>query len=114
MALESLVRSASLDYSDHGPPNILLKSILRSTVCVPTGGLDNGYHAIASFDVYSMLSLHVSGCTSNTNICGQVDWTIQLIVINSKLSGANSFQTTMEYCFGRLGLIAISVRGLSS
>jgi sodium-coupled neutral amino acid transporter 11 len=38
-----------------------------------------------------------------------VDWTIRLIVINSKLSGANSFQSTMEYCFGRKGLIAISV-----
>ena len=39
----------------------------------------------------------------------QVDWTIRLIVINSKLSGANSFQATMEHCFGRAGLIAISV-----
>ncbi|KAI9879550.1 MAG: hypothetical protein M1830_006100 [Pleopsidium flavum] len=38
-----------------------------------------------------------------------VDWTIRLIVINSKLSGANSFQATMEYCFGKSGLIAISV-----
>jgi solute carrier family 38 (sodium-coupled neutral amino acid transporter), member 11 len=40
---------------------------------------------------------------------GQVDWTIRLIVINSKLSGANSFQATVEACFGRSGLIAISV-----
>lgn len=39
----------------------------------------------------------------------QVDWTIRLIVINSKLSGANSFQATMEHCFGKSGLIAISV-----
>lgn len=38
-----------------------------------------------------------------------VDWTIRLIVINSKLSGSNSFQATMEHCFGRSGLIAISV-----
>ena len=38
-----------------------------------------------------------------------VDWTIRLIVINSKLSGANSFQGTVEHCFGRSGLIAISV-----
>lgn len=38
-----------------------------------------------------------------------VDWTIRLIVVNSKLSGANSFQATMEHCFGRGGLIAISV-----
>ncbi|KAL9640713.1 MAG: hypothetical protein Q9164_000108 [Protoblastenia rupestris] len=38
-----------------------------------------------------------------------VDWTIRLIVINSKLSGADSFQSTMERCYGRSGLIAISV-----
>ncbi|OCK94050.1 uncharacterized protein K441DRAFT_660871 [Cenococcum geophilum 1.58] len=38
-----------------------------------------------------------------------VDWTIRLIVINSKLSGANSFQATVEHCFGKTGLIAISI-----
>ncbi|MCJ1390059.1 hypothetical protein MMC18_002917 [Xylographa bjoerkii] len=38
-----------------------------------------------------------------------VDWTIRLIVVNSKLSGANSFQATMEHCFGKSGLIAISI-----
>ncbi|KAK2739098.1 hypothetical protein FQN57_006664 [Myotisia sp. PD_48] len=38
-----------------------------------------------------------------------VDWTIRLIVLNSKLSGADSFQTTVESCFGRPGLIAISL-----
>ncbi|KAF2183406.1 hypothetical protein K469DRAFT_710920 [Zopfia rhizophila CBS 207.26] len=38
-----------------------------------------------------------------------VDWTIRLIVINSKLSGANSFQATVEHCFGKSGLIAISL-----
>lgn len=37
-----------------------------------------------------------------------VDWTIRLIVINSKLSGANSFQATMQHCYGKAGLIAIS------
>ncbi|TDZ32782.1 Vacuolar amino acid transporter 2 [Colletotrichum spinosum] len=38
-----------------------------------------------------------------------VDWTICLIVINTKLSGSNSFQGTVEHCFGRTGLIAISI-----
>lgn len=38
-----------------------------------------------------------------------VDWTIRLIVVNSKLSGANSFQGTVEHCFGKPGLVAISV-----
>ncbi|MBE3041530.1 hypothetical protein IMZ48_02910 [Candidatus Bathyarchaeota archaeon] len=38
-----------------------------------------------------------------------VDWTVRLIVVNSKLSGANSFQGTVQHCFGKAGLIAISV-----
>ncbi|POR32964.1 Vacuolar amino acid transporter 2 [Tolypocladium paradoxum] len=38
-----------------------------------------------------------------------IDWTICLIVINSKLSGTSSFQGTVEHCFGRAGLISISV-----
>ncbi|KIV88767.1 hypothetical protein PV10_08412 [Exophiala mesophila] len=38
-----------------------------------------------------------------------VDWTIRLIVINSKLSGADSFQSTVQHCFGKGGLIAISL-----
>lgn len=38
-----------------------------------------------------------------------VDWTVRLIVVNSKLSGANSFQGTVEHCFGKAGLIAISI-----
>jgi sodium-coupled neutral amino acid transporter 11 len=38
-----------------------------------------------------------------------VDWTIRLIVINSKLSGSNSFQGTVEHCFGKTGLVAISI-----
>ena len=42
-------------------------------------------------------------------LTGVVDWTIRLIVINSKLSGAGSFQGTVEHCFGRPGLVAISL-----
>ena len=38
-----------------------------------------------------------------------VDWTIRLIIVNSKLSGADSFQGTMQHCFGKSGLVAISV-----
>jgi sodium-coupled neutral amino acid transporter 11 len=38
-----------------------------------------------------------------------IDWTIRLIVINSKLSGTDSFQATVQYCFGRSGLVAISL-----
>ncbi|KAF9887882.1 hypothetical protein FE257_009542 [Aspergillus nanangensis] len=42
-------------------------------------------------------------------LTGVVDWTIRLIVVNSKLSGADSFQATMQQCFGKKGLIAISL-----
>ncbi|KKA27447.1 hypothetical protein TD95_004694, partial [Thielaviopsis punctulata] len=38
-----------------------------------------------------------------------VDWTIRLIVINAKLSGTNSFQATVAHCFGRKGMLAISL-----
>jgi len=38
-----------------------------------------------------------------------VDWTIRLIVINSKLSGTDSFQATVQHCFGKSGLVAISL-----
>lgn len=38
-----------------------------------------------------------------------VDWTICLIVINSKLSGTDSFQATVQHCFGKSGLVAISL-----
>ena len=37
-----------------------------------------------------------------------VDWTIRLIVVNSKMSGRNTFQGTVEFCFGWWGLLAIS------
>lgn len=38
-----------------------------------------------------------------------VDWTIRLIIINCKLSGTHSYQGTMQLCFGKSGLVAISV-----
>jgi sodium-coupled neutral amino acid transporter 11 len=51
----------------------------------------------------------VTGVLLLVALTATVDWTIQLIVVNSKLSGADSFQGTMEHCFGKSGLIAISV-----
>ena len=47
------------------------------------------------------------GVTLLVGLTITVAWTIRLI--NSKLSGADSFQATMQHCFGRGGLIAISV-----
>ena len=51
----------------------------------------------------------VTGLILLVSLTITVDWTIRLIVVNSKLSGANSFQATVEYCFGQPGLIAISL-----
>lgn len=51
----------------------------------------------------------LSGVVLLVGLTVVVDWTICLIVVNSKLSGANSFQGTVEHCFGRSGLIAISL-----
>lgn len=51
----------------------------------------------------------LSGVVLLVGLTVVVDWTICLIVINSKLSGANSFQGTVEHCFGRSGLVAISL-----
>lgn len=51
----------------------------------------------------------MTGVTLLIALTFTVDWTIRLIVINSKLSGRDSFQGTVEHCFGKGGLIAISV-----
>jgi sodium-coupled neutral amino acid transporter 11 len=51
----------------------------------------------------------LSGIALLVGLTFVVDWTIRLIVVNSKLSGASSFQGTVEKCFGRTGLVAISV-----
>ncbi|KAG7098547.1 hypothetical protein E1B28_000482 [Marasmius oreades] len=40
--------------------------------------------------------------------CGLTDWTINLIVINAKLSGSQSYMDVMSRCFGSSGRAAIS------
>lgn len=92
-------------------------TLIRSTVCVSSGRPDDGYCTIGRADIHGMTlelkdTREGSRLDSNQELISgkqQVDWTIRLIVINSKLSGANSFQATTEYCFGKSGLIAISV-----
>lgn len=51
----------------------------------------------------------VTGTLLLVGLTVTVDWTIRLIVINSKLSGTDSFQATVEHCFGKSGLVAISL-----
>ncbi|RKP10321.1 AAAP amino acid permease, partial [Thamnocephalis sphaerospora] len=37
-----------------------------------------------------------------------VDWTVGLLIVNSKMASRRSYQDLMEFCFGRAGFIAIS------
>ena len=69
-----------------------------------------GILLLISLTITVRLSLHIlPNVPQVAHHVIKVDWTIRLIVINSKLSGANSFQTTVEHCFGKSGLYAISV-----
>lgn len=38
-----------------------------------------------------------------------IDWTLRLMVINSKLTGMKTYQATVQYCFGFSGLAAVSL-----
>lgn len=38
-----------------------------------------------------------------------IDWTIRLMVVNAKMSGTDTFQATVSRCFGKVGLITISL-----
>jgi sodium-coupled neutral amino acid transporter 11 len=38
-----------------------------------------------------------------------IDWTIRLMVTNAKMTGTDTFQATVKHCFGKPGLIAISL-----
>ncbi|KAK9471392.1 vacuolar amino acid transporter 2 [Dipodascopsis tothii] len=38
-----------------------------------------------------------------------IDWTINLMVVNAKLSGTVTYQETVRYCFGKTGYVAISL-----
>ncbi|KAL8766597.1 MAG: hypothetical protein Q9209_006662 [Squamulea sp. 1 TL-2023] len=81
----------------------------------PKSGMSSAFMNMANSIMYVCYLSNTSGVVKSKDkiwklIAGlQVDWTIRLIVINSKLSGANSFQATMEHCYGRSGLVAISV-----
>lgn len=38
-----------------------------------------------------------------------IDWTIRLMVLNAKMSGTDTFQSTVAHCFGKFGLITITL-----
>ncbi|KAI8054371.1 transmembrane amino acid transporter protein-domain-containing protein [Syncephalis plumigaleata] len=42
-------------------------------------------------------------------LTGIVDWTVGLLIKNSRMSSKQSYQDLMEFCYGRAGLWAISI-----
>ncbi|CAN6643434.1 vacuolar amino acid transporter 2 [Trichomonascus vanleenenianus] len=51
----------------------------------------------------------VGGILLLLGLTAVIDWTIRLLVVNAKLSGTDTFQATVSKCFGKPGLITISV-----
>ncbi|PWN19648.1 hypothetical protein BCV69DRAFT_271523 [Microstroma glucosiphilum] len=59
---------------------------------------------------YSMKqSGFVAGVVVLVGIAMLTDWTIRLIILNSKLSGRQTYIEIMEHCFGRPGKAAVSL-----
>lgn len=58
-------------------------------------------------------AVHMSGLVAGilllVGLTFLIDWTIRLIVVNAKLSGTDTYQATCRKCFGKTGLIAISL-----
>lgn len=118
----------ALDYNDFNPEDLLESARPKSGMRSAFMNMANSIMYVCRFKIESV---HTNVCHSGAGIIGQpyafrqaglitgiillicltitVDWTIRLIVVNSKLSGANSFQATMQHCYGRVGLIAISL-----
>ena len=76
-------------------------SIGRSTLISPLPGIIGQPYAFRQAGLAMGIILLI-GLTVT------VDWTIRLIIINCKLSGTDSYQGTMQHCFGKSGLVAIS------
>lgn len=51
----------------------------------------------------------IAGLVLLVTLTVAIDWTIRLMVTNAKLSGTDTFQATVKYCFGKWGLIVISL-----
>ncbi|BFZ54392.1 hypothetical protein PYCC9005_001427 [Savitreella phatthalungensis] len=52
---------------------------------------------------------YITGVVLLLSLTVVVDWTIRLIVVNAKLTGSQSYQDTVESCFGFNGLVAVSL-----
>lgn len=50
----------------------------------------------------------ILGLTMVVCLAWLVDWTLRILAVNSKLSGRQTYQDMVEYCFGKWGLFASS------
>lgn len=103
---------------DMEAPSVALANDLEEEMRRPKSGMKSAFMNMANSIIGAGIigqpyAMRQAGLLSGTlllvGLTILIDWTIRLIVINSKLSGTSNFQGTVEYCFGKPGLIAISV-----
>lgn len=101
------------DDDDDGTTNQLERDMRRPKSGMRSAFMNMANSIIGAGIIGQPYAMRQAGLLSGTlllvGLTVLIDWTICLIVINSKLSGTSSFQGTVEYCFGKPGLIAISV-----
>lgn len=103
----TVAEDASLDFSRardllHRPRSGLSSAFMNMANSIIGAGIIGQPYAFRQAGL-------VSGVVLLVALTVVVDWTIRLIVVNSKLSGSSSFQGTVEKCFGKPGLVAISL-----
>ncbi|KAI3660257.1 hypothetical protein MP638_005120 [Amoeboaphelidium occidentale] len=94
------------DYEQHLPGNTGTSSI--------SGAVLNFTNSIVGAGIIGLpYALNQAGLGFGilimTSLAFLVDWTVRLLVRTSKLAGVSTYQDLVEFCFGRKGLIAISV-----
>lgn len=104
--------------TDMEAPSVALANDLEEEMRRPKSGMKSAFMNMANSIIGAGIigqpyAMRQAGLLSGTillvGLTVLIDWTICLIVINSKLSGTSNFQGTVEYCFGKPGLIAISI-----
>ncbi|KYG44739.1 hypothetical protein M433DRAFT_39050, partial [Acidomyces richmondensis BFW] len=102
LVAQTLSSSYSDDDTGNRPRSSLLGSFSNMANSIIGAGIIGQPYALSQAGL-------VSGILLLCLLTLTVDWTIRLIVLNAKMSGANSFQSTVAHCFGRPGLVAISL-----
>jgi sodium-coupled neutral amino acid transporter 11 len=107
------VTVATTNIPDDGAESYLTTELSRPKSSLPSAFMNMANSIIGAGIIGQPYAFRQAGLLSGTLLLiiltVVVDWTIRLIVVNSKLSGSTSFQGTVERCFGRTGLVAISV-----